>query len=51
MDEKGPSVAKGLADINANRTHFIFELLQNAEDAITRRGPLNGMGREQSRFI
>ena len=35
---KMANVAKGLADINANRTHFIFELLQNAEDAITRRG-------------
>ena len=34
---KMPSVARGLADINANRTHFIFELLQNAEDAIARR--------------
>lgn len=27
------------ADTYADRTHFIFELLQNAEDAIARRGP------------
>ncbi len=32
-------VAKmALADSYADRTHFIFELLQNAEDAIARRG-------------
>ena len=28
-----------LADLYSDRTHFIFELLQNAEDALRDRGP------------
>jgi len=31
-----------LADRYDDRTHFIFELLQNAEDALSRRGAWNG---------
>src|SRR5258708_33162866 len=31
-----------LADRYDDRTHFIFELLQNAEDALARRGGWNG---------
>ena len=31
-----------LADRYDDRTHFIFELLQNAEDALGRRGTWNG---------
>ena len=35
---KVAQLAKIFVDIHANRTHFIFEMLQNAEDAIARRG-------------
>ena len=35
---KVAQLAKIFVDIRANRTHFIFEMLQNAEDAIARRG-------------
>lgn len=34
-----------LADRYDDRTHFIFELLQNAEDALSRRSPWNGVRR------
>lgn len=34
-----------LADRYDDRTHFIFELLQNAEDALSRRGAWNGARR------
>lgn len=34
-----------LADRYDDRTHFIFELLQNAEDALSRRGAWNGFRR------
>ena len=34
-----------LADRYDDRTHFIFELLQNAEDALGRRGTWNGLRR------
>lgn len=34
-----------LADRYDDRTHFIFELLQNAEDALDRRGSWNGLRR------
>jgi hypothetical protein len=34
-----------LADRYDDRTHFIFELLQNAEDALSRRGAWNGSRR------
>lgn len=34
---KVAQLAKIFVDIHANRTHFIFEMLQNAEDAIARR--------------
>lgn len=37
--QKSGGLAAGLYD---NRTHFIFELLQNAEDALGRRGDWNG---------
>lgn len=35
---KVAQLAKIVVDMNANQTHFIFEMLQNAEDAIARRG-------------
>ena len=38
-----------LADRYAERTHFIYELLQNAEDALVRRG-LRWNGRREVRF-
>jgi HSP90 family molecular chaperone len=31
-----------LADRYDDRTHFIYELLQNAEDALAKRGPWSG---------
>ena len=37
--QKSGRLAAGLYD---NRTHFIFELLQNAEDALGRRGDWSG---------
>ena len=37
--QKSGKLAAGLYD---NRTHFIFELLQNAEDALGRRGEWKG---------
>lgn len=40
--QKSGALAAGLYD---NRTHFIFELLQNAEDAIGRRGDSDGSRR------
>ncbi|MDE2967319.1 MAG: DUF3883 domain-containing protein [Chloroflexota bacterium] len=39
VGEYGPVL---LASLYADRTHFIFELLQNAEDALRRRGGWNG---------
>ena len=39
---KSGQLAAGLYD---DRTHFIFELLQNAEDALGRRGEWNGSRR------
>lgn len=38
--QKSGGLAAGLYD---DRTHFIFELLQNAEDALGRRGDWNGL--------
>lgn len=38
--KKSGELAAGLYD---NRTHFIFELLQNAEDALDRRGDWDGL--------
>ena len=34
-----------LANRYADRTHFIFELLQNAEDALARRDNWEGLAR------
>ena len=39
-----------LANLYSDRAHFIFELLQNAEDALRERGQ-NGQDQEQSHSI